>query len=84
MKNSRNPNQPHPIIDELLAEYLIRVDRGEQVDIEVFVAQHPEHADELREIIEADEALNRATSPHTHFVVPPNSSCRLSVRAATR
>lgn len=69
----------HPIIDVLLAEYLQRVDSDQPVDREEFLRQHPEHADELRELIEADEALSRATGTRTHFVAPPNSSSDTSL-----
>jgi 2-oxo-4-hydroxy-4-carboxy--5-ureidoimidazoline (OHCU) decarboxylase len=35
-------------LEEVLAAYMQRIDRGEQVDREAFVAEHPELADELR------------------------------------
>jgi formylglycine-generating enzyme required for sulfatase activity/serine/threonine protein kinase len=48
-----------PRIDSVLREYLERVDRGESLDREKFVAQHPEIAAELRTFIAAEEQLRK-------------------------
>ena len=34
-------------LDEILAEYYLRTDRGETIDNEDFIAEYPEYADEM-------------------------------------
>jgi serine/threonine protein kinase/formylglycine-generating enzyme required for sulfatase activity len=54
------PAQPQdPRVDAALHDYLERVDRGETIDPEGFVAGHPEIAGELRSLIEAEGQLRK-------------------------
>jgi HEAT repeat protein/tRNA A-37 threonylcarbamoyl transferase component Bud32 len=46
--------------DEILAEYLIRIDRGEEVDREEFIRQHPEVGEELRAYFADADAVDDA------------------------
>jgi serine/threonine protein kinase/formylglycine-generating enzyme required for sulfatase activity len=48
-----------PRLQAALEDYFDRVDRGEPVDPENFVAQHPEIADELRQFITTEDELRR-------------------------
>jgi predicted unusual protein kinase regulating ubiquinone biosynthesis (AarF/ABC1/UbiB family) len=52
-----------PRVKAALAEYMERVDRGEQVDREQFLAAHAEIADELGSFISTSEELARLASP---------------------
>ncbi len=45
--------------DEVLGEYMLRIDRGEAVDREEFLRQHPDVADELRGYFADSEAVGR-------------------------
>ena len=38
-------------LEDLVEEFSARVERGEQPDVDAFVADHPEHADRLRRIL---------------------------------
>jgi WD40 repeat protein/serine/threonine protein kinase len=61
-----SPVDPVSPIDNVLADYLQRVDEGEPVDREQFLKQHPEFADELRAFFATDgycEELAAAFSP---------------------
>jgi TRAP transporter TAXI family solute receptor len=57
-----NPN-PEYAVDALLAEYLRRIDAGESVDREEFIAAHPECADELREVLETAALVEFMAGP---------------------
>lgn len=46
-------------LDRVLAEYMLRVDRGEQVDREELIEAHPELADALRECLCQAAAISR-------------------------
>ena len=46
-------------IEAALREYLERIDRGEALDRELFLSQHPAIADRLRSLIEAEEILRK-------------------------
>jgi len=57
---------PEPADDRLqaaLQEYLERVDRGDAVDRDAFLAQRPEIADELRSFIDAEDQLRKLAQP---------------------
>jgi hypothetical protein len=43
----------HDLVEALVEEFLDRQQRGEQPTIEEYEAQHPELAEELRELLEA-------------------------------
>jgi eukaryotic-like serine/threonine-protein kinase len=47
-------------LDEVLAEYLVRVDRGEKVNRLEYIAAHPEVAEELREHFADSDAIINA------------------------
>ena len=49
--------------DEVLAEYLQRVDNGEAVDREAFVADHPEVADALKSYFAGADEVDRVAGP---------------------
>ncbi|MBT4865890.1 MAG: protein kinase [Planctomycetaceae bacterium] len=51
------------IIDSLLMDYMQRIDRGEEVDREEFFQRHPEHADELRGVLEGGDVIERLVGP---------------------
>ncbi len=46
-------------LDELLAEYMDRLDSGEPVDREAFLAEHPEFVDDLRAYFEGSDEFVR-------------------------
>lgn len=50
-------------LDEILRQYMVRIDRGEQVDRDEFIAQHPEVSEELREYFADADALEKMTFP---------------------
>jgi hypothetical protein len=55
-----NPNNDRAArLDAILADYMRRVDAGEQIDQEVFLAAHPEVADKLRAHFSNAGAVNR-------------------------
>src|SRR5580704_8691840 len=57
---------PGPADDQLqaaLQEYLERVDRGDAVDRDAFLAQRPEIADELRSFIDAEDQVRKLAQP---------------------
>jgi TRAP transporter TAXI family solute receptor len=56
-----NPNPEQ--IDALLAEYLRRIDAGETVDRDQFIAAHPEHAIELREVLDTAALVEFMAGP---------------------
>ena len=54
-------------VDAALADYLARVDRGEGVDREALLSEHPELRDELSAVLDtgtdgADSTLSRSPS----------------------
>jgi eukaryotic-like serine/threonine-protein kinase len=50
-------------LDQVLADYMERVDRGEPVDRERFIAEHPEFAGDLHSYFEASDDLLRLALP---------------------
>jgi serine/threonine protein kinase len=58
MSESNSSNDYTPL-DEALAEYVMRTDRGEAVDREEFIASHPELADELRAYFADADAVDQ-------------------------
>ena len=47
-------------LDELIGEYMTRMDRGEAIDREPFIAEHPEFAEELRAHFANEDSINAA------------------------
>jgi hypothetical protein len=56
---SKHARSTDPRINAALREYLERVDRGEALDAEEFLAQHPEIVGELRSFIAAEDQLRK-------------------------
>jgi hypothetical protein len=52
-------------LNEVLAEYMQRIDRGEVVDRETLLAQHPDLARELREYFDDTDRIERMAGPAT-------------------
>ena len=50
-------------VDEVLAEYLQLVDKGETVDREAFVAAHPDVADALESYFAGADEVDRVAGP---------------------
>lgn len=50
-------------VDGLIAEYMRRIDRGESIDAEVFIQEHPEHAAELREYFDSVDIVEGMAGP---------------------
>ncbi|MEK6233661.1 MAG: hypothetical protein N2C14_03030, partial [Planctomycetales bacterium] len=50
-------------LDALLEDYLQRVDAGEKVDRAAYFQQHPEFADELSELLDTAELVDRLAGP---------------------
>jgi tetratricopeptide (TPR) repeat protein/tRNA A-37 threonylcarbamoyl transferase component Bud32 len=50
-------------LDEVLAEYMVRVDRGEFVDRARFIAEHSDFAEALRSYFEGSDDLQRMAAP---------------------
>lgn len=74
MGDQLTPAESHdPRVDAALADYLERLDRREPLDAESFVAQHPEIADELRSLIDAELEL-RKLAPGGGLSDPPGST----------
>jgi tetratricopeptide (TPR) repeat protein/tRNA A-37 threonylcarbamoyl transferase component Bud32 len=46
-----------PILDELLAEFANKLQRGEHVDVNAYAEEHPEYAGRLRELLPAMQML---------------------------
>nr|MBC8290731.1 serine/threonine protein kinase [Planctomycetota bacterium] len=57
MTASQNGSEGHSQVDRLFAEYLGRIDGGEVIDREEFLTRHEEYAEELRDLIEADDIM---------------------------
>ncbi|HEV8002331.1 MAG TPA: SUMF1/EgtB/PvdO family nonheme iron enzyme, partial [Planctomycetaceae bacterium] len=93
MDDQSRPAESHdPRIDAALHEYLERVDRGEMLDPQSFVAEHREIADELRSLIDAEvelrklaagdadaggaDASTRSFALHGHETIPPQGQSK--------
>ena len=57
------PPSQDPKVQAALQDYLERVDRGEVVDRDAFLAEHVEIADELRSFIGTSENLSQLAEP---------------------
>ncbi len=79
MLESDETNDPDPLdsdrLDEVLAEYLQRTDRGEEVDREQLIAEHPDLADGLRAFFGDLDALQSvARCPEPNALWPPRDA----------
>lgn len=64
-----SPADPEELLAELTEEYLERLRGGEGMSVETFAAQHPECAEELRELLPPlvrMEDLGRSAQPRVH------------------
>ncbi|MBL7042492.1 MAG: hypothetical protein ISR77_27890, partial [Pirellulaceae bacterium] len=50
-------------LDQVLAEYIRRVDAGERVDRESFLNAHPDLADELDEVLGMADKVEQMAGP---------------------
>lgn len=57
------PFDDSAILDRALAEYWQRVEEGESVDLEQFLAKHSDYRDQLEAVIRADASLARMPLP---------------------
>ena len=62
-----------PRVQAALQDYFDRIDRGEQIKVEAFVAQHADVADELRSFIAFDEEARRLAGGATPKSDPPHA-----------
>ncbi len=62
---SRRAQPKDPRVAAALREYLERVDRGEPVDREEFLARHAVIADQLRSFIAAEEEVRKLAGAET-------------------
>ena len=67
---SRRTEPKDPRVEAALREFLERVDRGEPVDREEFLARHALIADQLRSAITAEEEVRKLAEAET----PPDSA----------
>ena len=75
MSPSEVPDRPRPAApDDVLADYLARLDRGEAVDRERFLAEHPEAADQLRSYFAACDELAQMAAPPGAFTPRPEAT----------
>ena len=69
-EESRRTEPKDPRVEAALREFLERVDRGEPVDREEFLARHARIADQLRAAITAEEEVRKPAEAET----PPDSA----------
>jgi serine/threonine protein kinase len=76
LPQSQRPVPERPDVDEVLAEYIERVDRGEHVDRNSLLKAHPEIADELRAyfsdlgVIDTTRAHDSVNYPTERWIGP--------------
>ena len=61
-----------PSLEEIAAEFLERREAGEPLTSEAFLAEHPEHADELRGLLELMQDMDRIGTARTEKISPEN------------
>jgi hypothetical protein len=57
VKSPAATNQADPILDDLLAEFANKLQAGEQLDLDAYAQEHPEHASALRRLLPAMQVL---------------------------
>lgn len=65
-RRKRTGAPSRPGIDQLLGEYQLRVDEGEDVDREEFIRRNPEHEQGLRDYFSDDDKINQAIRDSTY------------------
>ena len=58
-------------VEEIAAQFLERRDAGETLDTEEFIAAYPEHADELRDLLELMLEMEKVQPDQTQKTPPP-------------
>src|SRR5262245_48534280 len=61
-------------LDEILADYLQRIDAGQKVDRANLQAEHPDLAEELSSFFEAGDQLDRAAKQEVTLAYTPSAS----------
>jgi len=65
-------------VEEIAAEFVERRQAGEDLDVEAFLAEHPEHADELRGIIELMTEMEKF-DPDKTMQLAPGEAARINL-----
>ena len=65
-------------VEELAAEYMEKRQAGEAPDVEAFLAEHPEHAEELRGIVELMEEMEKF-DPDKTMQLAPEETARINL-----
>lgn len=65
MSQQPSDKRDRPNVDAVVADYIERVDRGEQVDYDSMLRAHPEIADELRAFFSAERAIGNGPARET-------------------
>ncbi len=60
---SRLTDGADPLLDNLVEEFANRVQAGEPLGVEAFAAAHPKHAERLRQLLTAVQALAELGRP---------------------
>jgi WD40 repeat protein/tRNA A-37 threonylcarbamoyl transferase component Bud32 len=77
MPDSPNHNdESKSQFDQVLAEYLRRIDAGEDIGHEQFIAEHPDVADSLREYFETADQLDQLAGAGSAETLAPGSPTR--------
>ena len=61
-------------VEEIAAEFMERRQAGEDLDVEAFLAEHPEHAEELRGIIELMTEMEKFDPDKTMQLAPEDAA----------
>ena len=65
-------------VEEIAAEFMERRQAGEDLDVEAFLAEHPEHAEELRGIIELMTEMEKF-DPDKTMQLAPEEAARINL-----
>ena len=65
-------------VEEIAAEYMEKRQAGEAPDVETFLAEHPEHAEELRGIIELMTEMEKF-DPDKTMALAPDEAARINL-----
>ena len=65
-------------VEEIAAEFVERRQAGETPDVEAFLAEHPEHAEELRGIVELMEEMEKF-DPDKTMQLAPEETARINL-----
>ena len=65
-------------VEEIAAEYMEKLQAGDAPDVEIFLAEHPEHAEELRGIIELMRDMEKF-DPDKTVQMAPGEAARINL-----